>query len=115
MARKRGLGSSVRFLGSEHPERMPLWYGAADLLCLPSLHEGCPNVVLEALASGLPVVAARVGGVPELLPPSAGLLVAPGDPESLASALERALAERWDSPSIRAAVSSRSWAGAADA
>jgi glycosyltransferase involved in cell wall biosynthesis len=115
MARERGVASSVRFVGAEHPERMPLWYGAATLLCLPSLHEGCPNVVLEALASGLPVLASRVGGVPEIVPPSAGMLVAPDDAEELTSALRRALEERWDPASIRAGMLSRSWATAAGA
>ena len=40
---------------------------ASDVLCLPSRREGCPNVVLEALASGRPVIGSAVGGVPELL------------------------------------------------
>jgi glycosyltransferase involved in cell wall biosynthesis len=115
MVKARGLSSSVRFVGAEHPGRMPIWYGAAHLLCLPSLHEGCPNVVLEALACGRPVVASRVGGVPELLAPRAGLLVPPGDAEVLASALERALAGCWDAQSIRAGVLARSWGAAADA
>ena len=112
---EHALAGRVRFAGAVHPERIPLWLGAAHLLCLPSLHEGCPNVVLEALASGRPVVASRVGGVPELVPPTAGLLVPPGDAEGLASALDRALVDRWDAPAIRAGVVSRSWESAADA
>lgn len=115
LVQERGLASSVRFVGAEHPERMPFWYGAADLLCLPSLHEGCPNVVLEALASGRPVVASRVGGVPELVAPSAGLLVASGDVEGLTAGLDQALTAAWDPCAIRASVVSRSWGGAADA
>ena len=60
------------------------------MLVLPSYSEGVPNVVLEALACGTPVVATRVGGVPEIV--SAESLVAPGDAAGLALAIERVLA-----------------------
>jgi glycosyltransferase involved in cell wall biosynthesis len=114
MVRDSGIGSRVRFAGAEHPDRIPLWLGAADVLCLPSLDEGCPNVVLEALASGRPVVASRVGGVPELLSPEAGLMVRAGDATALADALARALARRWDPWTLRRHVLGRSWAHAAE-
>jgi teichuronic acid biosynthesis glycosyltransferase TuaC len=114
LAHDRGLHARVRFVGAEHPTRMPLWFGAADVLCLPSVHEGCPNVVLEALASGRPVVASRVGGVSELVPDIAGELVPPGDAAALAAALEGALMAQWDSVRIRAEALSRSWEKTAD-
>ena len=60
---------------------------AFDVFCLPSLHEGLPLSVLEALAVGVPVVATSVGGVPEALAGGGGVLVPPGDPDSLAAAL----------------------------
>ena len=67
---------------------------AADLLVLPSLSEGRPNVVREAQACGLPVVATRVGGTPELINDGeTGLLVDSGDARSLALAIARLLAD----------------------
>ena len=80
-----------------------------DVLCLPSRREGCPNVVLEALASGTPVVGSAVGGVPELITGMNGILVPPGDAEALAAGLERALELNWDRQSLRDSVEFLSW------
>jgi len=91
------------------------WYNAADLFCLPSLWEGCPNVVIEALACGTPVVASRVGGIPDLVPhDDHGILVPPGDSELLAQALEQALAKAWDRGGISQFGSAHSWSEVAD-
>jgi len=104
-----GLGSDVRFMGERPGEEVPSWISAGDLLCLPSRREGCPNVVLEALASGRPVVASRVGGVPELLDEETGALVPPDDPAALAEALRTTLARSWDPERLRASVEYLSW------
>jgi glycosyltransferase involved in cell wall biosynthesis len=75
----------VVFLGTRDdvPNLMP----GLDLLCVPSRDETFGIVALEALACRVPVVASRVGGLAEVVPPDAGLLVAPEDPEALAQAL----------------------------
>ncbi len=62
-----GIRESVHFPGNRPHEEVALWMNAADCLCLPSRSEGMPNVVLEAVASGLPVVATEVGAVREVL------------------------------------------------
>lgn len=60
-----------------------------DLFILPSLNEGISNTILEAMASGLPIVATEVGGNPELVQPDWGALVPPSDPAAMAAAIER--------------------------
>jgi glycosyltransferase involved in cell wall biosynthesis len=110
-ARKQalGLGETVRFLGRRPHGEIPDWMAASDALCLPSFREGCPNVVLEALASGRPVVASAVGGVPELLDRRNGALAPPGDPEALAGGLREVLAREWSPPALRDTVQFLSW------
>jgi glycosyltransferase involved in cell wall biosynthesis len=70
------------------------FFAQASLFALSSVHEACPNVVLEAMAAGLPVVATRVGGLPELVAPGeTGWLTPPRDPAALAAALSHLLAD----------------------
>jgi glycosyltransferase involved in cell wall biosynthesis len=94
------LAAHVRFAGVQKPEAVARWMAAADVVCLPSHSEGCPNVVIEALACGRPVVASRVGGIPELVNSNCGILTPPGDPEALAAALHEALNRDWDTDFI---------------
>ena len=75
---------------------MRLYYGAADLACLPSLNEGWPDALMESFACGCPVVASRVGGVPDIVAlTGAGLLVAPGDVDALAAGITEGLGRPW--------------------
>ena len=89
------------------------WMAAADLVTLPSYREGCPNVVIEALASGRPVVASDVGGIPELMDDSAGRMVPAKDAEALAVALGEVLTRPWD-PGEIAGRHSRNWSNVSD-
>jgi glycosyltransferase involved in cell wall biosynthesis len=89
-----GLAARVRLLGPRPKEEVAELMRTADLFVLPSLYENLPVVLIEAQASGLPAVATRVGGVPELVTDDAGELVEPGDPVALAAAIARALAQR---------------------
>lgn len=114
--RELGISDNVRLCGRQLHTDVPWWISAGDLFCLPSYMEGCPNVVLEALASGRGVVATRVGGIPELVRDGeTGVLVPPGDPESLAGGLAKALSRTWDPEAQRASVQYLSWDGVARA
>ena len=88
LASALGIPDRVRFLGAMPQERLTEYYGAADALVLASSREGWPNVLLEAMACGTPVVSTRVGGTPEIVAaPEAGVLIdersAPGIVEAL--------------------------------
>lgn len=104
-----GVGQRVRFCGRRPHEEIADWITAADLFCLPSRREGCPNVVLEALASGRPVVASRVGGVPELVREENGVLAPAEDAAALAGGIRTALARNWEPEALRATVPCLSW------
>ena len=67
LAKEMGVTDRVTFVGAVDPDRMPALYTAADVLILASEREGMPNVVLESLACGTPVVASDVGGIPEVI------------------------------------------------
>ena len=107
--KQMGLEPRIRFCGERSHDEIADWISASDVFCLPSRSEGCPNVILEALASGRPVVATRVGGVPELLTDSNGIMVPSEDPDALAAGLMQALQRRWDPESIRRSVEYLSW------
>jgi glycosyltransferase involved in cell wall biosynthesis len=87
LIRKHEVERTVWLLGEK--DEIPSWLAAFDLYCLPSLWEGLPNSLLEAMALGLPVVASDVDGVPEAVTDGkSGLLVPPAKPAALARALQ---------------------------
>ncbi|KAB8139964.1 glycosyltransferase family 4 protein [Chloroflexia bacterium SDU3-3] len=89
LAGELGLGEAVRFLGAlPDDDEVARWYRRADIFCLPSVQEGFGMVFVEAMASGLPVVATLSAAIPEVVPRGrAGLLVPPAQPQALAAAL----------------------------
>lgn len=102
LARELGIAGNVHFHGVVDHASLPTWYAAADLVVLPSLAEGVPNVLLEARACGRPYVATAVGGIPEISEHSLARLVPPGDSAALATALEGHLAAAPDATSVEA-------------
>ncbi|MCU1222791.1 MAG: glycosyl transferase, group 1 family protein [Edaphobacter sp.] len=105
---RQGVGEAVTLVPSCPTDQVALWMAAADLVTLPSYREGCPNVVIEALASGRPVVASDVGGIPELMDDSSGRLVPANDASALTIALGEVLSQQWD-PAEISGRHSRSW------
>jgi glycosyltransferase involved in cell wall biosynthesis len=85
------LGSRVRFAGEVSPGTLARLYASSDLFALPSLHEGYGMAFTEALARGVPVVGARAGAVPDVVPKQAGILVTPADVTALCRALRSLL------------------------
>jgi len=93
LCRSLDLSSVVTLVGQQHP--IEPYYAIADLFLLPSLSEGCPNVVLEAMAAGVPVVATAVGGLPEIATNRRdAILVEKHDEAALASAAAELLKNR---------------------
>jgi glycosyltransferase involved in cell wall biosynthesis len=64
---KLGIQKSVQFIGEVPHEQIPSYMQQADIFVLPSISEGFPSVILEAMACGLPIVASRVGGIPDII------------------------------------------------
>lgn len=115
-ASELGLTSRVSFVGPVPHPQIPDYLAAADLLVLPSLAEGSPNIVREALACGVPVVATAVGDVPELIDSQElGLLVPPSDPVALAGAIRAAISRTWDRGRLVAHARTFSWEETANA
>ena len=114
-AQRLGVAERIVFAGARPHDEIPAWISSADVAVLSSRKEGYPNALVEYLACGRPAVAARVGGVPEILAsPALGTMVPPEDPAALAAALDAALARRWDEHEIARAGRARNWHAVAD-
>ena len=109
-ARALGIADRVHFAGKVPHGELGERFRRARVSCLPSHAEGVPNVILESMACGTPVVATDVGGIPEVLPEYAGLMVAPRDTAALAAALSAALDREWDVQAIARHGARFSWA-----
>jgi len=105
LAESEGVSDRVRFLGRVPHEELPAVYARADIFCLPSLNEGMSNTVLEAIASGLPVVATVTGGTEELVRDGEnGYFVKMESPEDLADKIGRLIVD----PDLRARMGAAS-------
>src|SRR5205814_631956 len=89
-ARELALGDACEFVGHySEPLGRTAFMNSLDVFVLPSLAEGTPNGIIEAMAHGIPVIASEVGGIPDLIGDDAGIRVAPGDTAALAEAMLR--------------------------
>jgi teichuronic acid biosynthesis glycosyltransferase TuaC len=99
-AKHLGLEDRIILIGACSSQKVAQWLAAANVLALPSYNEGYPNVVIEALSCGRPVIATNVGGILELVNEESGILIAPRDSRVLANAIETAMERQWDEFSI---------------
>ncbi|MCS7123536.1 MAG: glycosyltransferase [Candidatus Aenigmarchaeota archaeon] len=108
--KENSLEEKVILLGFKPHDEIPLWMDSADLFVLPSLNEGNPTVMFEALGVGLPFVGTAVGGVPEIITSKDyGLLCKPADSEDLAEKILIALEKEWDREKIRKYAERFTW------
>lgn len=107
---KQGIADRVVLLGNVMHKELPALMQYASLVVLPSYHEGVPNVLLESMAAGTPVVATAVGGIPEIVEQDVtGILVPSPEPVALAAALEQALQRQWHRSAIQQHAMRFSW------
>lgn len=109
MVERLNLKDAVKFVGKVDHKNLVLWYNAADVFCLPSRGEGCPNVVLEALACGCPCVATDVGDVVDLICEEYLGKVVSHNSKAIGDALIESLQKDWDHQKISAAMAEYSW------
>jgi glycosyltransferase involved in cell wall biosynthesis len=110
LTRQLGVSERVTFLGAVKPENMCKIYQTADALVLASSREGWPNVLLEAIACGTPVVASNIWGNPEIVTqPEAGVLMTERSPEGVAEAVKRLFASQPDRAATRRFAERFSW------
>ncbi|MCP4367659.1 MAG: glycosyltransferase family 4 protein [Deltaproteobacteria bacterium] len=103
------LDKKIRLVGRQPHIEIVKWLNAADIFVLPTYNEGLPNVILEAMACGLPVIAARVGGIPEVVTENTGILISPKSSEILAKGINDMLTRKWDRNVIRKHIEKFTW------
>jgi glycosyltransferase involved in cell wall biosynthesis len=109
-----GLEAHVHIVESVPQAQLALWYGAADLFCLATMSEGCPNVILESLACGTPVVATTAGAVGDIITQGEdGYLVPREELAGLGDTVRSALEREWDRRGIAARMERHGWSACA--
>jgi glycosyltransferase involved in cell wall biosynthesis len=110
LAKSLNVADRVELVGSVPHEELPALYSAADMLVLATSREGWPNVLLEAMACGAPVVATNIGGIPEIVTrPEAGVIVPERTPDALADGIRQILSHPPDRAATRAHAEAHGW------
>lgn len=104
------VSDRVVFAGPQPQDMLKNWYNAAEIVCLASDKEGCPNVLLESLACGTPIVASDVGGVSDIISnDKLGVVVPSNDIQSWETALKKACGAFWNRQVIEQSQADNSW------
>lgn len=115
LAQDSGVADRVRLIGRVRQDRLPAIYSAADLLLLVSRHEGSPNVLLESMACGTPVLVSEMPGITDIVgEASAGRIVSDVTPTRLAAAVQELLAAPLDRAATRLYAEGFDWRGTTD-
>jgi len=115
MVEKMNLVDKVFFVGARPNSELPLWYSSADVFCLATSGEGSPNVIMEALACGCPVVVSSVGGIPDIMSEGfLGNMFNLQDTNGLTEALDNFFSREWDHMRIRKHMERYSWGWCAE-
>jgi len=109
LIRSLHLTDQVILVGAKPNKELAMWFSAADVSCLASSREGWPNVLMESIACGTPIVATRVGGVPEIIVSTELGLLVELDQKALADGLQFALGKNWDRMALVRHAQARSW------
>lgn len=104
-----GMKEHIIFVGGVAHQEIRSWLGAADFLCLPSKREGCPNVILESISTGTPVLASRVGAIPDLVDENNGVLFDAESSDSITLVIQEALNMNWDEVLVRKSINGLTW------
>jgi len=109
-AAQLNISDSVKFLGNISHDLVPQWLQHCKILALPSYHEGVPNVLLEAMACGVPVVATNVGGIPEIINEKiCGKIVPAKNTQAITTSLESVFEQSWETNQIKQHSQQFSW------
>lgn len=107
---ENNLNESIKLIGGVPHELLDQWFSKSHALILPSYREGVPNVIMEALATGTPVVATSVGGIPEVINNEAnGILLEDYQPNTIYQGIMSLMNEAWSSEDILKSVESYTW------
>ena len=110
LAKEKGIADQIIFAGEQPNDALAKWYGMADIFCLASDKEGCPNVVLEALSCGVPVVASDVGNVKEILSSTKyGIIVDENNIIAWSKSIHLALSTNWNPEEIAYSLEGKGW------
>ena len=108
LVKQLGL-NNITFVGEKRQSELLYWYNAADILCLPSLSEGMPNVVLESLACGTPVIATDISDISDIINKDNGVLINPEKIYTLNKAIDKVLSKKWKFIDISKSIKGYNW------
>jgi len=115
LIRSLKLEDQIKLLGEKSYGELHKWYSVADLFCLASLREGCPNTVLEALACGIPVIIMKEWQLLKIVNENNSILLSSNKPEEIAKAIEKVLKREWDKERISIFMQHFNWNNTAEA